>query len=81
MPGYAVNNAGRNDQVGLEHGSPSDYLSSLHRNLVHYYSMAHYALPHLKRSRATIVNIGSKTAVTGQGETSGYASSKGGIWR
>jgi L-fucose dehydrogenase len=74
-----VNNAGRNDKVGLENGSPVDYVASLQRNLVHYYSMAHYALPHLKRSRGAIVNIGSKTAVTGQGETSGYASSKGGI--
>src|SRR3974390_2959630 len=72
-----VNNAGRNDKVGLEHGSPAEYVASLNRNLVHYYSMAHYALPHLKRSRGVIVNIGSKTAVTGQGSTSGYASSKG----
>jgi L-fucose dehydrogenase len=54
-------------------------VASLNRNLVHYYSMAHYALPHLKRSRGAIVNIGSKTAVTGQGNTSGYASSKGAI--
>jgi L-fucose dehydrogenase len=74
-----VNNAGRNDKVGLEDGSPAEYVASLNRNLVHYYSMAHYALPHLKRSRGTIVNIGSKTAVTGQGSTSGYASSKGAI--
>lgn len=74
-----VNNAGRNDKVGLEHGSPAEYVASLNRNLVHYYSMAHYALPHLKRSRGAIVNIGSKTAVTGQGSTSGYASSKGAI--
>ena len=74
-----VNNAGRNDKVGLEHGSPDEYKASLNRNLVHYYSMAHYALPHLKRSRGAIVNIGSKTAVTGQGSTSGYASSKGAI--
>src|SRR5579864_3626597 len=71
-----VNNAGRNDKVGLECGSPDEYVASLNRNLVHYYSMAHYALPHLKRSRGAIVNIGSKTAVTGQGSTSGYASSK-----
>jgi len=41
--------------------------------------MAHYALPHLKRSRGSIVNIGSKTALTGQGGTSGYASAKGAI--
>ena len=41
--------------------------------------MAHYALPHLKACARSIVNIGSKTAVTGQGSTSGYASSKGAI--
>lgn len=74
-----VNNAGRNDKIGLEHGSPEEYVASLNRNLTHYYSMAHYALPHLKQSRGAIVNIGSKTAVTGQGSTSGYASSKGAI--
>src|SRR5271165_1124539 len=74
-----VNNAGRNDKVGLESGRVDEYVASLNRNLVHYYSMAHYALPHLKRSRGSIVNVGSKTAVTGQGGTSGYASSKGAI--
>lgn len=74
-----VNNAGRNDKVGLERGNPAEYVASLQRNLVHYYAMAHYSLPHLKHTRGAIVNIGSKTAVTGQGETSGYASSKGGI--
>jgi L-fucose dehydrogenase len=74
-----VNNAGRNDKVGLEQGSVKEYMASLNRNLVHYYGMAHYALPHLKRSRGSIVNVGSKTAVTGQGSTSGYASSKGAI--
>jgi L-fucose dehydrogenase len=74
-----VNNAGINDKVGLEHGSPAEYVASLHRNLVHYYCMAHCALPHLKRTHGAIVNIGSKTAVTGQGSTSGYASAKGGV--
>ena len=74
-----VNNAGRNDKVGLEDGNPDEYVASLQRNLVHYYAMAHYSLPHLKHSRGSIVNIGSKTAVTGQGNTSGYASSKGAI--
>ena len=61
-----VNNAGVNDKVGLEHGNPNDYLGSLQRNLVHYYSMAHYALPHLKGSKGSIVNIGSKTASPGK---------------
>jgi L-fucose dehydrogenase len=74
-----VNNAGVNDRVGLEHGSPEEYVASLRRNLVHYYDVAHFALPALKESRGSIINIASKTAVTGQGGTSGYASSKGAI--
>jgi L-fucose dehydrogenase len=74
-----VNNAGINDKVGLEHGDPQEFLSSLERNLLHYYNMAHYALPHLKRTRGSIVNISSKTALTGQGGTSGYVASKGAI--
>lgn len=79
LVGGLVNNAGVNDGVGLENGSPEKYLESIQRNLLHYYSMAHYALPHLVQSRGPIVNIGSKTAETGQGGTSGYASAKGGI--
>lgn len=74
-----VNNAGVNDKVGLEQGSPEKYANSLQRNLLHCYNMAHYSLPSLKKSRGCIVNIASKTAVTGQGDTSGYASSKGAI--
>jgi len=74
-----VNNAGLNDGVGLESGSPDKFVQSLKINLVHYYNMVHFALPHLKTTRGAIVNISSKTAETGQGNTSGYASSKGGI--
>ena len=68
-----------NDRVGLEEGSPAAYVKSIERNLLHYYNLAHYALPWLKQTRGSIVNIASKTAVTGQGGTSGYASSKGAI--
>lgn len=74
-----VNNAGVNDKVGLENGSPEKYEESLRRNLLHYYNMAHYSLSALKQSRGCIVNIASKTAITGQGGTSGYASAKGAI--
>jgi L-fucose dehydrogenase len=74
-----VNNAGINDKVGLENGGPEEYVASLKRNLLHYYNMGHYSLPWLKQSHGPIVNIASKTALTGQGGTSGYASSKGAI--
>lgn len=73
-----VNNAGVNDGVGLENGSYEGFMASLHKNLVHYYLMAHYALPALKKSKGPIVNIGSKVAETGQGNTSAYAAANGG---
>jgi L-fucose dehydrogenase len=73
-----VNNAGVNDKVGLESGNPHEFLRSIEKNLWHYYAMAHYALPALKQARGTILNIASKTALTGQGGTSGYAAAKGG---
>ncbi len=73
-----VNNAGVNDGIGLANGNYADFMASLHRNLVHYYLMAHHALPWLKASKGAIVNIGSKTAETGQGNTSAYAAANGG---
>lgn len=72
-----VNNAGINDGVGLEHGSYESFLTSLEKNVGHYFSMAHFALPWLMRSQGAIVNVCSKTALTGQGGTSGYAAANG----
>ncbi|CCH02383.1 short-chain dehydrogenase/reductase SDR [Fibrella aestuarina BUZ 2] len=73
-----VNNAGVNDGVSLENGDYESFIASLHKNLVHYYLMAHHALPALKASKGSIVNIGSKVAETGQGNTSAYAAANGG---
>ena len=72
-----VNNAGVNDGVGLEGGNYEKFMGSLHKNVVHYFLMAHHALPALKASGGAIVNIGSKTAETGQGGTSAYAAANG----
>jgi L-fucose dehydrogenase len=74
-----VNNAGLNDGVGVENGSVEDFLASLRGNLLHYFEMTRVALPALKEARGAIVNMASKVALTGQGGTSGYAASKGGI--
>lgn len=73
-----VNNAGVNDGVGLESGNYEKFIESLHRNVVHYYLIVHYALPELIKTKGAVVNISSKTAETGQGNTSGYAASNGG---
>ncbi|HEY8935303.1 MAG TPA: SDR family NAD(P)-dependent oxidoreductase, partial [Cyclobacteriaceae bacterium] len=48
-----VNNAGVNDGVGLEHGDYERFMASLHKNVVHYYLMAHYALPYLKETKGS----------------------------
>src|SRR5215211_2097561 len=73
-----VNNAGANDGVGLESGNYERFIKSLHNNMVHYYLMAHHCLPWLKQNKGSIVNITSKTAETGQGNTSAYAAANGG---
>ncbi|SNR40426.1 L-fucose dehydrogenase [Maribacter sedimenticola] len=73
-----VNNAGVNDSIGLEHGTVEQFTESIHKNLTHYYQMAQLVLPQLKQNKGSIVNIGSKTSVMGQGGTSGYAAANGG---
>src|SRR6201986_1191638 len=73
-----VNNAGVNDGVNLENGNYDAFMASLHKNLVHYYLLAHHALPALKASKGAPGTIGSKTAETGQGGTSAYAAANGG---
>jgi L-fucose dehydrogenase len=73
-----INNAGVNDGVGLENGNYDDFMASLHRSMVHYYLMAQHTLPYLKQTKGAIVNISSKVAETGQGNTSGYAAANGG---
>jgi len=73
-----VNNAGANDGIGLENGDYESFMSSLHRNLVHYFLLAHHALPELIRNTGVILNITSKVAETGQGHTSAYAAANGG---
>lgn len=72
-----VNNAGINDNINLENGSHDLFVKSLQKNLIHYYLLAHHALPYLKESTGSIVNISSKTAETGQGNTSAYAAANG----
>ena len=73
-----VNNAGTNDLVGVQsNGGYFAFMDSLHRNVVHYYMLAHATIPYLIESKGVILNILSKVAETGQGNTSGYAAANG----
>ena len=73
-----INNVGVNDGVGLE-ASVDDFVQSLKLNLISYFATTKYCLPYLKKSKGNLLNIGSKVGMTGQGGTSGYAASKGGV--
>jgi L-fucose dehydrogenase len=73
-----VHNAGRNDGAGLTAGTAA-FVASLQQNLVPAYALVHHGREQLVRSRGSIVLLGSKVAVTGQGGTSGYAAAKGGM--
>ncbi|RXK54596.1 SDR family oxidoreductase [Oleiharenicola lentus] len=71
-----VNNAGVNDGVGLR--SPvADFRASLEKNIIQCFVLVQASLDALIASKGTIINIGSKCAVTGQGGTSGYVAAKG----
>ena len=73
-----INNVGVNDGAGLD-DSVDDFVKSLKLNLISFFAMTKYCLPFIKKSKGNILNIGSKVALTGQGGTSGYAASKGGV--
>jgi len=73
-----INNVGVNDGAGLD-ASIDDFMYSLKLNMVSFFAMTKYCLPYIKKATGNILNIGSKVALTGQGGTSGYAASKGGV--
>ncbi|MCW9707941.1 SDR family oxidoreductase [Fodinibius salsisoli] len=73
-----VNNLGVNDGVGFDH-SYQEFMDSLKLNLAHFFGVTKAALPHLRKSSGSVINIASKVALTGQGGTSGYAAAKGGV--
>jgi len=73
-----INNVGVNDGAGLD-ASMEDFMYSLTLNLVSFFAMTKYCLPYIKKVKGNILNIGSKVALTGQGNTSGYAAAKGGV--
>lgn len=73
-----INNVGVNDGIGLD-ATYEEFMNSLKLNVVSYFLVVKHALPYLKKSKGNILNIGSKVALTGQGNTSGYAASKGAV--
>jgi len=74
-----INNTDVPDGVELEQGDYEAFTASLHKNLLHYYLLAHYALPELKKTIGSIVNISFKTIGVKHDNTSVYNAATGGI--
>lgn len=70
-----VNNAGSNDKLGID-SAPDALRQSLDRNLLHYVALMRLFLPDLRAARGAVVNVSSKTALTGQGGTTAYVAAK-----
>lgn len=69
-----VNNAGANDNLHIKNSNTKDLIKSYENNLFHYYTLAKECLPYIKKEKDSV--LVSKTALTGQGRTSAYASAK-----
>jgi L-fucose dehydrogenase len=73
-----INNAGVHPPATpLEETRLEDVEALMQLNFLGTYAGCKFALPHLRRTRGTIINISSMTAVLGQDRSSAYAATKG----
>lgn len=73
-----INNAGTHDGKGIEASSESDWDRIITINLKSVFLVTTAALPYLKTTRGSIVNMGSMVGLVGQGNSGAYSASKGG---
>ena len=75
-----VNNAGTHPpHRTIDEFTIEEFEQLLRVNLVSYFAGCKYALPHLRKSRGSIVNMGSLVGVMGQQLATTYCATKGGI--
>lgn len=73
-----INNAGIHPPaMSVEATSIADLEAVLRVNFVSTFAGVQAALPHLRTTRGTIINMSSMTAVLGQGHSAAYSASKG----
>ncbi|MAG94089.1 MAG: oxidoreductase [Planctomycetaceae bacterium] len=73
-----INNAGTHPPATSIDETSIEMMEELMRvNYLSTFAGAKYALPHLRKTRGTIVNMSSMTAVLGQDQSSAYCATKG----
>ena len=75
-----VNNAGTHPpHRSIDEFSIAEFEDLLRVNLVSYFAACKFALPHLRKTRGNIINLGSLVGVMGQQLATTYCATKGGI--
>jgi len=73
-----VNNAGYHLSKSVEHTSEDEWEFIITTNLRSTFLCSKYAIPHLRRTKGTIINISSMVGVVGQPNAGAYSATKGG---
>ena len=75
-----INNAGWHpDHRPIDDFSSQEFEALLRLNLVSYFNFCRYALPHLRKTKGSIVNVSSLVGQMGQEWATTYVATKGGI--
>ena len=75
-----INNAGQHPpHQPIDSFSIEQFSDLLQLNLVSVFAACKYALPHLRKTRGSIINLGSIVGAMGQWHASTYCASKGGV--
>jgi NAD(P)-dependent dehydrogenase (short-subunit alcohol dehydrogenase family) len=75
-----INNAGMHpDHASIDGFSVEEFEDLLRLNLVSYFAACKLALPHLRKTRGNIINMGSLVGAIGQEGASTYVATKAGI--
>ncbi len=73
-----INNAGIHPpDTPIEQTTPEEAMRVMQINFISTYAASQYAMPFLRATRGTIINISSMTAILGQKNSAAYAASKG----
>jgi len=74
-----VNNAGKDHLGKVDEGDIGDFSVVIETDLYGVYYMTRFALPHLRRSRGSIVNVSSVSGIGGDWNHSFYCAAKGAV--
>ena len=74
-----INNAGYHISKNVEETSEEEWDYIINTNLKSVFLCSKYAMPHLRKTRGTIINMSSMVGLVGQRNAGAYSATKGGI--